>query len=716
MFKAFFIPRFLISSAVALLIAALLLGLLWRDYTHMAERETQAFIESSISRDLESKKREIEQIFESLYQNARTIALLPSIRRIEGGNRLDDELNVVELGRLSLDAYNTVQQIYNNMASQVSISEIYAVIDGLDASKGEVPFFMFDELILQKSGQNDAAQNEVVNPDFPEELEADEYAYFPQQISALKERHPVFNFADIGAIPAAFSPLMRTCDNTQYTSIAHGKAEDSFGLLYSVPFYHAESQRLTGVISVILRANVLEAMLRSLPLLPLTAEEEAALKSAGFNISSEPASFALTNVRHGIEIIDRRNTELAQLIHQTDLEGLHVYKRPLNLHGDSDWTLYYHVPDHAIASHLADLRSEYVEKAITLLLVLLLALVFVFFYFYKQYRAKQELHNFAGLLEGITSGDGDLTKRVHLSLQDEIGAIAKQFNLFADNVASILRTLAGVNNQNDSVSRQLLESSTSLGQMVLVQQTKAVKMTEEVERIEQIAQHAEQNSQSMLSNVDQTNRTFAEVSSAMQAIAERISSNSASQGELAQTLRGLREKSAKVKGIIGLLEEISGQTNLLALNAAIEAARAGESGRGFAVVADEVRNLSSRTDKSLKVIDSLLAELADTISLVSQRIEQSASDILETNDETARLKRELQARADEMNAMLDMAHQESAEAQTLARASSNLLEHIQDIRDNAGGSRDQAESLGDIANKLAASIAQLKAQIDRYKV
>ena len=69
-----------------------------------------------------------------------------------------------------------------------------------------------------------------------------------------------------------------------------------------------------------------------------------------------------------------------------------------------------------------------------------------------------------------------------------------------------------------------------------------------------------------------------------------------------------------------------------------------------------------------------------------------------------------------MNAMLDMAHQESAEAQTLARASSNLLEHIQDIRDNAGGSRDQAESLGDIANKLAASIAQLKAQIDRYKV
>jgi PAS domain S-box-containing protein len=57
----------------------------------------------------------------------------------------------------------------------------------------------------------------------------------------------------------------------------------------------------------------------------------------------------------------------------------------------------------------------------------------------------------------------------------------------------------------------------------------------------------------------------------------------------------LQSATAKIDGVVALIQRIAGMTNLLALNATIEAARAGEAGKGFAVVAGEVKGLASQT-------------------------------------------------------------------------------------------------------------------------
>lgn len=82
---------------------------------------------------------------------------------------------------------------------------------------------------------------------------------------------------------------------------------------------------------------------------------------------------------------------------------------------------------------------------------------------------------------------------------------------------------------------------------------------------------------------------------------------------LVSAIDEISESSEKVKGILGLIDEIAFQTNLLALNAAVEAARAGESGRGFAVVATEVRGLAQRSAQAANEIKKLIEDSSDKI-------------------------------------------------------------------------------------------------------
>lgn len=727
--RSFLLPRIGISFLLVTAIGAMLCGALWTEFQHASETRGKEFTQSLLTREMDTKKRELERLFDTAYQNARTISLLPSIRNITGQNRQNEKENIVAEKRLSEDAYNTVQQIYNNIVANFSVSEIYAVIDGLDYQKGEVPFFMFDELVFQKKEAEDdeshhaagaADEPEDATPhkttDTPEESEDKEYEYFPEQIARLRTSHPLFDFATIDDIPAALSPLMRTCDNTQYHSIKNGNEHDTYGLLYSVPFYKTESKKLKGVISVIIRANVLEAALLGLPTLPLSNEEKAAAKQAGHPLPETPANFVLHNAKYGIKIFDRRNPELASITSHAELKGSNLFETKLTVHGDADWILHYYIPQARIDGYIKPLRDEYMLKLTAVAAGLLLVFCFAVFYFYRQYKAKLELKNFADLLRDITGGDGDLTKRVQLSSQDEIGAIAEQFNRFADNVAGMIRTLSTVNTRNEAASHNLLQASQHLSEQVDDQQALALRITEEVREIEQISQQSEASSLSICNTVEQTSATLNHISTLMQDIAQRISSSSQNQQQLAVELHSLHEKTDEVKSVVHLLEEIAEQTNLLSLNAAIEAARAGESGRGFAVVADEVRKLANRTETSLKSIDESLGAFVSTVSKVSQEIERSAAAILETNQETDALKQELLSRLANTDETLALARRGSEEAHRLAASSSSILGHIEVISQNVSGTKSQAETLGDVSRQLAASIEQLKQQIGHYKV
>ena len=357
-----------IALAAVCLLAALTL---W----HREEKKSleQEFIRVHLATEVHNKQHELEALFASLYRNLRTISLLPSVRNIAGDNRANEAEDVVAKGRFNFEGQQTVQQIYNNLqqSDSVNVSEVYAVLDGLDASKGEVPFFMFDTMVFGES-RPQALAHAAKGPDVPQEVESAEYAYFPQQMDLIKKSHAVFNFTDPAQIPAFGSPLMRTCDNSQYTSVSTGHASDTFGMLYSVPFYDAKSQRFRGVISGILRSNVLEAILLGVPRVPVTEADLAAQKQGGWQMP-QPAQFLLSNPAYGVQIMDRRSADLPTLLAQ-GVEGRNSFHVPLKIQSDSPWLLNYYLPESALESATSESDRRFIILIGVVLFLLFIAL------------------------------------------------------------------------------------------------------------------------------------------------------------------------------------------------------------------------------------------------------------------------------------------------------------------------------------------------------
>ena len=159
-----------LTAAIGFLAVVTALGVWWIN-SHYDTREVTE--KSAIKHNLTIgefaiKQQNVEQAFRLMYQSIRTISLFPGVRDIKGGNRLSEAEDVVQSGRFSADAHDTVQALYDNLAHDVSISEIYAVVDGLRGDRGEFPFFMYDSLILNRgAAQADDDGRKRFNPDQP---------------------------------------------------------------------------------------------------------------------------------------------------------------------------------------------------------------------------------------------------------------------------------------------------------------------------------------------------------------------------------------------------------------------------------------------------------------------------------------------------------------------------------------------------------------------
>lgn len=324
---------------------------------------------------LDGMRLEVEEVFRKIYEHSRTISLLPSVRSVEGGNRHSDIEDVVEQGRLALDTHYTIEQIYKNLSSTAHLSEIYYVLDGFNPDAGEVPFFMYDDEIVGIN-DNQAQHRSSGLEDIPEEYELEEYRYYQRQLQWYRENFSHWSYFDkLSQIPALTSPLVQTCDNTQYASVGTANITDSFGLLYSVPVFDIHTQQFKGIISAVLRANVLEAMLVGVPFIPITAEEQQRAGTQNWQMPEVPAGFLLANSRHDIAIHDRRNS------HFSDTGLDHLAAGPGSLQGleldvvsDGRWQLHHYLSQAQVQQLGADLtRSMWwgIATRVGLLLVLL---------------------------------------------------------------------------------------------------------------------------------------------------------------------------------------------------------------------------------------------------------------------------------------------------------------------------------------------------------
>jgi signal transduction histidine kinase len=203
----------------------------------------------------------VEASLDQIYTNLRTLAQLPGVRKIDR-----HAINI------DADTRTTFQQVYNNLATSVDISEVYIISedfnpDRLDpfTGKHEEPILMFDELIIDGGAQRAAVlgQTAIVGQSsaaLQDEVEDQEYKQFVDVIGWYKRNYPSLDKIQGLAYPVRSGAAVITCDNRYFNDTKNDA--DRTGMTFSVPFYRADG-KLGGVVAAIVLNRAITNLLPS---------------------------------------------------------------------------------------------------------------------------------------------------------------------------------------------------------------------------------------------------------------------------------------------------------------------------------------------------------------------------------------------------------------------------------------------------------------------
>lgn len=241
--------------------------------------------------------------------------------------------------------------------------------------------------------------------------------------------------------------------------------------------------------------------------------------------------------------------------------------------------------------------------------------------------------------QDIAEGEGDLTKRIDIKSKDEIGELAKYFNIFIEKLQGIVSSISDNTQKVGKEAVSLSEIASSLA-------TNAQDTSERSENVAAAAEEMSANLNNVAAAMEESTTNTSMVASAAEEMtatineiadnsghANKISGKAVTQAEeTSQRMAKLGASADAISKVTETITEISEQTNLLALNATIEAARAGEAGKGFAVVANEIKELAKQTAEATLDIKTKIDDVQQTTTTTVRSIEEITTVINNVNE------------------------------------------------------------------------------------
>ncbi len=420
-------------------------------------------------------------------------------------------------------------------------------------------------------------------------------------------------------------------------------------------------------------------------------------------------------------------------------EEVYRYFTPVNIgETKTPWSFAVSIPMDKVLEDANEIRNFSLILGLISIIIVLIVIYFI------ANSIVRPIQRTTDMLKDIAQGEGDLTKRIEVYTDDEIGELSKYFNLFIEKIQNLVErvkdnadTLSESSNQislgMEQANQGIEEIASGISNVSHSSQNNASVVEEATASIEELSssteivskesEYAFKSSQFILEAATLGGKNILEV-------VETNNKVKKSTNEVYDVIKDLKNTSDKIGEIVSIITKISEQTNLLALNAAIEAARAGEHGKGFAVVAEEVRKLAEESKESASAISSLIYEIQNKSNSANQAITEGQDLVemsVEKSNHTSEQFKSILESIKEMNEKIEMISHSSIQQAQIAEEMAKAMDEISSSTQENASSTQQMngvieeqvssfEEIGSSMEALSSMAMKLKNQTDQFKV